>query len=135
MPLHALDATTGQWQLAAAAELSSAAETAWLAGDTVIDLRAEGAWVVEGVAVAELQRATASAARLSQPTVPPADAVVQVLGHGAHVRNTLGVGAHRTGYYRISTTSRNGGLGRIWVAPPGFQIRPDQNGRVIIVGE
>jgi hypothetical protein len=37
MPLHALDATTGQWHPAAAAELSSAAETAWMAGDTVED--------------------------------------------------------------------------------------------------
>jgi hypothetical protein len=86
MPLHALDATTGQWHSAEAAELSSAGETAWVAGDWLIDTRAPAAWVVPGVELAELQRSTASAAQLSVPTVPPADAVVQVLGNGAHLR-------------------------------------------------
>ena len=40
MPLHALDATTGQWHSAEAAELSSAVQTAWVAGDWLIDTRA-----------------------------------------------------------------------------------------------
>ena len=57
-----------------------------MAGDWLIDTRAPAAWVVPGVELAELQRSTASAAQLSVPTVPPADAVVQVLGHGAHLR-------------------------------------------------
>jgi hypothetical protein len=67
MPLHALDATTGQWHSAEATELSSAAHTAWVAGDWLIDTRAPAAWVVPGVELAELQRSTASAARLSVP--------------------------------------------------------------------
>jgi hypothetical protein len=68
MPLHALDVTTGQWHSAEAAELSSAAQTAWVAGDWLIDTRAPAAWVVPGVELAELQRSTASAARPSALT-------------------------------------------------------------------
>jgi hypothetical protein len=41
-PVHALDATTGQCHSAEAAELSSAAETAWVASDWPIDQRIDG---------------------------------------------------------------------------------------------
>jgi hypothetical protein len=40
MPLRALNAGTGQWHSAEAAELRRAAKTAWVASDTVIDARA-----------------------------------------------------------------------------------------------
>jgi hypothetical protein len=42
-------------------------------GDWLIDTRAPAAWVVPGVGLAELQRSTASAARL---WVPPRDQIL-----------------------------------------------------------